>query len=221
MFPVFKMNRRYHGLRVGKCFLSLCLVLILLLSLLSAVIVSAEDSGESEIGNGSDYIKVTFDTDGGIDVEPAFKIVEKAGIFGALPETSKDGFVFMGWTRVKPIEENDSEPYPARPLVKSHTLVNSVGDFVLYAKWESRITLSVDITFAKMVGSTLSFDKKTVQFGDEYGALAVSTCKGLKFVGWYTEPDGKGDLILNHTIVTAMTVHTLYAKWDSLPRIGV
>lgn len=54
----------------------------------------------------------------------------------------------------------------------------------------------------------------TVCFGGTYDGLpAPAERDGKRFAGWYTAPDG-GVLIDEHTMVTRLRDHTIYARWE-------
>lgn len=77
MLIIFKAQQNPHHWGFKKRILSFCLILALTLLSMSGTTVFAAGGEEEPIPDG--YIKVTFDTDGGVDVEPSFKIVDKTG----------------------------------------------------------------------------------------------------------------------------------------------
>ena len=52
-----------------------------------------------------------------------------------------------------------------------------------------------------------------IAYNSEYGNLPTPSKEGYKFVGWYTEPNGKGTLITAGSKNLNTKNHTLYAYW--------
>ncbi len=76
---------------------------------------------------------------------------------------------------------------------------------------------------AELYGCRVSFDAaggsgscgtKTYYSGlDTYGVLPVPVRAGYIFNGWWTQPMGAGTHVLENTLLTANTGHTLYTSW--------
>jgi uncharacterized repeat protein (TIGR02543 family) len=95
-------------------------------------------------------------------------------------------------------------------MVTSWTTVTTTSDQTLYAKW---IPDNYTITFDTQGGKNLSEISKTVTFGTSYGQLATTNKVGQTFGGWWTGPEGSGELITSDSLVQTTTDHTLYALW--------
>jgi uncharacterized repeat protein (TIGR02543 family) len=85
------------------------------------------------------------------------------------------------------------------------------GDVALYADWGD----GYQISFNSQGGLNPNPTTITVGYGVEYGALATTARVGHTFLGWYTQPDGKGSEVFTDTLVGINADHTLYAKWQA------
>lgn len=110
------------------------------------------------------------------------------------PDPEKEGNLFQGWFE----------------------------DAALTKKYDPKATPTVIDAYAKFAPITyaVTFDfgngterHKAVIYGEPYGELPGSSNKA--FVGWFTEKNGGGDLITEHTIVSIAKDHTLYALYKS------
>ena len=142
---------------------------------------------------------VVFDACGG-KVEPVKKSVVFSEAYGELPVPSREGYTFAGWFTAA---EGGKE-------VKSSTLVETVEEHTLYARWTGK---SFTVTF-DACGGTVGTGTKKVTFADTYGDLPVPTRSGYAFVGWFTAKEG-GAQVLDSTKVTEASNHTLYAQWST------
>ncbi|GEM_PF-6626022 len=82
------------------------------------------------------------------------------------------------------------------------------GDLSLYAKWGSGYLITFNSQGAPLTPST-----KTVGYGVPYGALPTTIKVGHTLLGWYTGPDGGGDVVTEETLVTINSDHVLHALW--------
>ena len=51
-------------------------------------------------------------------------------------------------------------------------------------------------------------------YNTKYEYLPIPTKSGYVFLGWYTEPNGQGTKVIENTILTNTSDHTLYANWQ-------
>ena len=99
--------------------------------------------------------------------------------------------------------------------------VSIVGD--TYTEYCVTENLVIEVVFDSKY-TTVSFDTdgrnrlsdKKFTIGSYYGTLPVATSDDYDdlFLGWYTEPDGKGEYVVNSSRVPEET-HTLYAYFES------
>ena len=152
---------------------------------------------------------VTFDSQGGTPTTPPPKEVTFDEPYGTLPEVTRAGYQFIGWT---------TEPNGQGTIIETSTICMREEDHTLYAKWEAE---SYTVTFDPQGGTTPNPSSKKVYLNQAYGQLAETTKIGYRLVGWTTEPNGQGSIIEASTICTQKGNHTLYAKWEpTLPFIG-
>ena len=171
---------------------SLCLILMIS----TIVFIScAEPSVEP------DTLIITFDVQGGINLNPASKTVMYGEAYGALATTTKVGHTLAGWW---------TGAGGTGTLVTPETTVATASNQTLYAKWTPN---TYTITFDAQGGGNLSETSKTVTFGTSYGQLATTDKEGQTFDGWWTGPEGSGMLITADSLVQTTTAHTLYALW--------
>ena len=53
-------------------------------------------------------------------------------------------------------------------------------------------------------------------YNTKYEYLPIPTKSGYVFLGWYTEPNGQGTKVIENTILTNTSDHTLYASWGAI-----
>ena len=170
-------------------------------------------SGSTEVTIGEDHIliahwipntyKVTFNTDGGSQISPVSIDVTFGQPYGALPITSKDGSMFIGWYTSDSI------------LITEFTVVSISQDHTLIAHWNPK---TVTVIFDPNGGSAEEMTK-VVTVGEKYGKLPTASKMGHTFSGWYTSPEG-GTRVVPGTDVTQATDHTLYAHWSKNTPVG-
>lgn len=85
-----------------------------------------------------------------------------------------------------------------------------------------------EVTF-DAVGGEVEPGSQTKSFDATYGVgadgetaepLPVPTRAGYHFAGWFTEPDGQGDLVTDESVVVTAGDHSLYAQWTLDPVVA-
>jgi uncharacterized repeat protein (TIGR02543 family) len=142
---------------------------------------------------------VAFDADGGSD-SPASRVIVYDSPYGTLPEPVRLGYSFEGWWT--------GANATGSPVV-ANTLVTTVGDRTLYAKWSANaywVILDAE-------GGSLGTSGQSVFFGSAYGSLPEPVRFGWFFAGWWSGDNGTEQRIDVGTMVVVMDNHTLHAKW--------
>lgn len=124
---------------------------------------------------------------------------EQTFLYGEMPTradpAAPEGYVFQKWTPV---------------------LVPVTGDATYTAVFI--VEVPVQVTFVLSPGSYLSPASQslvqTKYVGLTYGEMPHVARSNYTFIGWFTEPDGKGDLILSTTEVTNAEAHSLYSYFE-------
>lgn len=127
---------------------------------------------------------VYFDARGGSECKTVYLAV---GDKLTLPETETEGYEFGGWYNLPGGPESNAKEYvDGQPLT-------TTGDIALYAYWTSRkynVTLNVD------GGAELEETIVKVTYNGKYTlpvpSEAGSGREGMKFNGWYSNPNGAG-----------------------------
>ena len=144
-----------------------------------------------------DSYTVTFETDGGTQIEPVD--VDKGSSLGAdMPANpTKQGYNFIGWYNQGFTVEYDE-----------NTVINS--NMTFYAKWEEKSGVTYLVSF-EVDGGTPSISPITVDEGDSLGANmpANPTKTNYVFDGWYNQ-GYTVEYDENTVINSAMT---FYARW--------
>ena len=84
------------------------------------------------------------------------------------------------------------------------------GETKLYGKYYCpNLTVTLDVNG----GDKLTVKEMTIDCDRVYGDIPTPKRTGYTFVGWFTEEDGKGMLIVPNTTVRINQNHTLYAQW--------
>ena len=143
-----------------------------------------------------DY-NLMFNTNGGEPLND--KVVHYTAKYGELPIPVKSGYAFDGWFLDSALSEK----------VDADTIVKTLGNHTIYAKWEIE---KYRVVFDTDGGSTIS--SKEVTFGKKYGTLETPTKDNYVFTGWYLDVSHTVQ-VYDTTIVTATSNHTLYAGWVS------
>lgn len=142
--------------------------------------------------------QVSFDRNDGTSKVSSYRYAEGSVIYP--PSTpSRGGYTFLGWY----YDKECTVPF-ADGTVMGET------DLTLYAGWtekEFQVTLK---------SGTETVAVKTVRFGDVYGTLtAPEKQAAVRFVGYYTGPNGTGTRITEATRFTGFSDQTLYAAWEA------
>jgi len=69
------------------------------------------------------------------------------------------------------------------------------------------------VTFDPYGGTTPTASQKVKKLMPMYGTLPTPKCNDLKFMGWYTAKTG-GVKVISGLMVTNLSNHTLYARWE-------
>ena len=172
---------------------------IISLFLLVACVVTLTACGSKGKGKDTDVdtkeeVTITFDTDGGKEVE---SIKVEKGKTATLPTVEKDGYKFIGW-------------YKADEKIESDYQFNE--DVTLKAKWEKikEEVKTFTVTFDSKGGSSVK--KITVTCGNNLPTLSKPTKDGYTFVSW---ADKNGKVIESGAKLSCENV-TLYANWEKV-----
>ena len=142
---------------------------------------------------------VTFNANDGT-VGTTTKTVTYDSTYGELPTPTREGYTFAGWFTKK----------DGGTQVTKETVVKTVADHTLYARWTANeYTVTFDAN-----GGTVGTTTKTVTYGSSYGELPTPTREGYTFAGWFTEQNG-GTQVTKETVVKTVADHTLYAHWTA------
>lgn len=151
---------------------------------------------------------VTFNANGG-KLKKKSKKVTPSKSYGKLPTPKKSGYCFSGWYTKK----------KGGKLITKTSKVETSSKFTLYAHWSKPMTIKFDAQ-----GGVLSKTSKKVGKKGIYGKLpkptkTINTENGPKayyFVGWYTEPNGRGKYVKAESRIVYSKPHTLYARWSNV-----
>ena len=116
-----------------------------------------------------------------------------------LPSPTRTGYTFAGWYKETSFQN----------LVTSSTVVSTIGDHTLYAKWNAN---QYTVSYSSE-GNVLP-DTKTVTYDSQYGELLSLTREGYTFDGWYLDSTFVTPITATTTVQTPRD-HTLYAKWTA------
>lgn len=169
----------------------------------------AAEGGET-VENAEDVqtgekITVTLDAMGG-DCSMDSVTVRVGGVYGVLPTPTKTGQTFQGWF----LKTEGGESVNAVTAVLEET------DHTLYAHWTTKTEFL--LTFDPNGGRVSPYSaEKTVYSGDVYGRLPEPIRSGYAFLGWFSEPDGGGQ-IQPTDMVTVIDDTTVYAHWEYDPQ---
>jgi len=132
--------------------------------------------------------KVTFDSNGGTEVESVNYTIEK-GIDSFNPSTRK-GYEFLGWY------EGDNQV--------NEIATGKTGNRTLIAKWKAE---KYKVTFDSNGGTKVESVNYTIEKGID--SLNPSTRKGYKFLGWFDDEKQVTEISVGET-----GDQTLSAKWE-------
>lgn len=142
---------------------------------------------------------VNFDANGGT-CSTLNKNVIFDSIYGSLPNPTRIGYDFLGWSSSK----TESK------FVNSNNIYTTIGNQTLYALWKEK---TVKITF-NASGGKCSTPNLSVQYGTSIGILPVPYRNNYNFAGWYTEISA-GNKINDNVTCTFTNDTILYAHWES------
>ena len=147
-------------------------------------------------------VNVSFDPNGGT-LDGRTPIIYTIGeTYRQLPGANRTGYTFLGWYTA----------ITGGTLVTESSTVPNSSDFTLYAHWSPN---TMSVTFDPNGGTLIGDSQKNVVFDAPYGTLPTATRVGYTFNGWFTAQAG-GMRILETTVVTNATAHTLYAQWSAM-----
>ena len=136
----------------------------------------------------SNKITITYINDE--KVSSTIKVKKRTGL--TLPNTKKDGYIFLGWY-YEDIKLDDGVWFD--------------HDATLIAKWKKDTTMRQTITFDTDGGNKIA---KQIIECDTKLDLPTTTKKGYKFVNWITE----GDIVIDNESILVCQNMTLTAKWE-------
>ena len=184
-----------------KIIIGVIVFLILALGVGSYFVFFNKDD-KNKSSNKDEKITITFDADGGTKVED-MKV--KKGSSFQLPETKKEGYMFIGW-------------YNGSVIYTDDDTASIKKDIVLTAKWEALIDVPEEVTELKVVFDSKGGSKvKDMTFKC---TKEVATIKNLpkskkdsyEFLSW---EDKNGKSILDGaSIICDGTELKLYAVWE-------
>ncbi len=149
---------------------------------------------------------VTFNPQGGTAPSPSATMAVQFGVpYGALPATTRAGYVFSGWW---------TSPAGQGNQITGTTTVSRAESHTLYAHW---VAGSYVVTYDNRGGT--GCNTHSVVFGDRYdlrAPLCAPTQTGFVFAGWYLAETFAGDPVVGETLVTTPGAHTLFARWTSV-----
>lgn len=156
---------------------------------------------------------VSFDT--GTEEKLDTKQVRLGGLYGTLPEITKVGYKFEGWT------------YNGKKITEE-SIVEEKSNHTLRASWTP---LKTQLTLSLSGGSYSYPDTMSLDYDAEYGSAKSGdvvfkengTTWGLKepsrygydFNGWFQNPTGNGNAVKSTQINKNENSQTLYALWKA------
>jgi hypothetical protein len=184
--------KKVIGILSGLLIVAIIIICVLLFTGKSDSEKENTDKGNDNPPVTKEEITITFDTDGGKEVE-SIKI--EKGTSTTLPTTEKEKANFLGWT----LEDK---------IIDDTYIFNE--DTELKAKWEAikEDVKTYTITFDSNGGSKVS--KITVECNKTIPSLPTPTKDGYNFISW---ADKHGKVIGVGALLTCENV-TLYANWE-------
>ena len=141
---------------------------------------------------------IRFNTNGGSAVEPI--TVKDGEKISDLPETTKDGYTFLGWFTANG---------------KEVTEITGSANMTLYAHWEKEASSAKEeatVIFDAQNGEPVT--TKTYEEGEALGALPEVTYDGHTLKGWFTAAKGGMEVTADTKVTEDMTI---YAQWEAAP----
>ncbi len=144
---------------------------------------------------------VTFDANGGEDVDITSKSVIFNSSYDTLAVASRGGYTLSGW---------NTRSDGAGSTITAASTVSLTTDHTLFAIWTAN---TYTVTFDANGGDAVNSTEMTVTYALTYGTLPNASRSGYDLSGWNTASDGGGSTITASSIVTEAKNHTLYAQW--------
>ncbi len=144
-------------------------------------VCSENDNGERSawVSTTVEVFEILLDVRGGTAVTSLYKAF---GDSLTLPETTREGYDFVGWYLV-PNGVTGGKEYTSDRF-------DGDGDLVLYANWSAK---KYTVTLNSGENGTVGTDTVMVIYG-KLNTLPTATCTDATrtFVGWFSEPNGAG-----------------------------
>ena len=166
------------------------------------------DITPNEQANGTLYLiekwtaktyTLSYDSNGGPSVNPAYKNVMFDSDVGSLPNPSRNGYSFLGW---------NTQPNGNGTNFYATTKYNIVGNTTVYAIWQ---IIDYSISFYLFGGSANNLPS-TYNIMSPTITLPIPSRTGSTFVGWYANSNYNGEVVT--TIATGSVNNKyFYAKW--------
>jgi uncharacterized repeat protein (TIGR02543 family) len=160
---------------------------------------SCPDSHEGPTCADPILVTVTFDAQGGTTPTPDTRDLLFSAPYGALPETSRQGYILDGWW---------TAPEASGEEATSGTRVTRREAHTLFAAWTANYYV---LTFDSAGGSPC--EPLEITFDAPYGPLCVPIREGHAFDGWVLGDDLTGFPITAESRVSTSADHTLRAVW--------
>lgn len=123
------------------------------------------------------------------------------------PEISREGYTLTGWYRSASQQDETTKWDFGNDTIQDN--------MTLYAAWTANeYTLSFD-----SCGGTEQQSKR-ITYDAAYGEMPVPERKYYVFLGWFTDPE-TGDEITSQSVHSHAGDVTLYAHWQSYPKLSV
>jgi len=163
-----------------------------------------------ELGNGENTLRPSI-------IDPNRHDI-KNWLVKAVVHDPDDGMIINDSIWHKAYIENgqikvDVRAVDCQELVAGRTVEVTVSYAGPMAAIDSTTATMVEVSFNTDGGSSLTPDD--VIFGKTFGELPVPLKEGHSFEGWYTGPNGAGELVTSLSYVTSSSSITLYAKWSA------
>lgn len=153
-------------------------------------------AGATYLLTQDDGWSITYETDGGTLPDGAPVSYHEGDSF-ALPVSTRDGYVFMGWST----SQGSSDTVEA--------VEGLSGDIVLYASWIEAVEHSIEYV---LDGGTLPEGSVRTFIGGVGAVLPIPEREGMVFAGWFEDPDFTTPVVvLGRDVLEDVTV---YACWD-------
>ena len=126
------------------------------------------------------HYTINFDANSGTGKMNSIEVATNTNYVLPANEFTKEYYEFKGWNTAADgtgTSYNNLSQIPA---------MNDKESITLYAQW---IGEEIDITFDAN-GGTVTPNKKTIRYGENYGNLPIPTRPGYAFTGWYVENNG-------------------------------